>query len=428
MKTLFRRRAEANQALIANASSLMGTTVVNSALGFVYWWLAARLFPPPAVGLASAAVSAMMLLGNIGMLGMGTWLIGELPRRPSRGPSLIATALAASGTVAGGLGVVLAVAAPRLSADLRPLAASLPSIALFALGVSLTAVGLVLDQALIGLLRGGVQLWRNALVALIKLVALLALGLWADGQLGLAIYATWVLGTAVSLLAVAGFVARRGTRIRAAHLRWRLLHEIGRPAITHHALNLALQAPGMILPLIVTIMLSARLNASFYIAWMAASFIFMAPAALTTVLYAVSAGDATALARRLRLTLGLSAALGALATAALLPGAGILLGTFGQTYSQQAAASLRMLGLGVFPLTVKLHYVALCRIQNRIPRAAQLMAAGGLLELVAAAIGAGMGGLSGLSLGWLLALGVEAAVTAPAVYLTAHAGQRPLRE
>jgi hypothetical protein len=52
--------------LIINSSSLVGATFISSGLGFFFWWLAARRFSPEAVGLASAAISAMTLLATIG--------------------------------------------------------------------------------------------------------------------------------------------------------------------------------------------------------------------------------------------------------------------------------------------------------------------------------------------------------------------------
>src|SRR5581483_725249 len=82
--------------LLSNAASLVATTGVASALGFVYWAVAARLFTQQAVGYGSAAVSAMTLLGTIGMFGLGTVLIGELPRRRPRA-GLVSAALLASG-------------------------------------------------------------------------------------------------------------------------------------------------------------------------------------------------------------------------------------------------------------------------------------------------------------------------------------------
>src|SRR5438132_14361150 len=80
---------QVNSIILVNAGSLVGTTAVTSMLGFVYWWLAARQYPPEAVGFASAAISAMTLLGTFAMLGLGTLLLGELPQQLGRGSSLI---------------------------------------------------------------------------------------------------------------------------------------------------------------------------------------------------------------------------------------------------------------------------------------------------------------------------------------------------
>ena len=85
-----------NQDILANASSLAASTAVTSVLGFVFWAYAAHLFSQRAVGFGSAAVSAMTVLGTIGMFGLNTLLIGELPRRESRA-GLISAALAAAG-------------------------------------------------------------------------------------------------------------------------------------------------------------------------------------------------------------------------------------------------------------------------------------------------------------------------------------------
>ena len=62
--------------LLTNAGSLFGSSVVTAALGFAFWWLAARTVPIAEVGAASAAVSAMTFLGTAGMFGLGTLLIG----------------------------------------------------------------------------------------------------------------------------------------------------------------------------------------------------------------------------------------------------------------------------------------------------------------------------------------------------------------
>jgi O-antigen/teichoic acid export membrane protein len=423
MKATFFRWVNANRVILANASSLISSQLVTSVLGFVYWWLAARQFAPSAVGLASAAISAMMLLGSASVLGLGTLLVGELPRQPGKAPSLIAAALVVAGIAGSILGFLFALVAPALSADLRPLGAGIGNSLLFAAGVGLTTFTLVLDQALIGLLRGEFQLWRNGLFALIKLLILAAVGLWVADRFGLLIYATWVLGSLGSLVYLAVLGARRGVFKNGYRPEWGLLRKLGRTALAHHALNLTLQVPGLALPVLVTVELSATANAHFYVAWMVVSLLFVAPYALTTVLYAVSSAAPDVLAHKLRQTLALSYALGVLANLILLVGADIILGMFGGTYAE-AAPGLHILALGVIPLIIRYHYVVLSRIQGRAANAAMFQATGSGLELTLAAGGAALGGLIGLEIGWLIALCVEAIFMAPTVYRVAGAGTR----
>jgi O-antigen/teichoic acid export membrane protein len=418
MQLISRLRAAASRDLLLNAGSMIGTTVITAGLGFVYWWLAARLFSQAAVGFASALIAAMGLLGSLGMLGLGTLLIAELPRRPGQAASLLTTALLVAGAAAAMLGLLFVAFAPLASAEFAALSGDGGATLLFPAGVALTAVTLVLDQALIGLMRGALQLWRNALFAAIKLALLLPLGLWAAYSGGLVIYATWAAGNLLSLAAIA-LLAPRAMRHVARWPKWSLLRELPGAALWHHALNLALQLPGLALPVLVTALLSAELNATFYMCWLTLHLVFAIPYTLTTVLFAAGSADPSAFAQKARLTLALSAALGATSCLVVWVGAPLILGIFGQTYAAQGAWTFRIMALGVFPLIIKDHFVAVSRVSGTIPRTAVVAAAGSALELGMAAAGAYVGGLSGLALGFVLALCLEAVVMARPVYLVA---------
>jgi O-antigen/teichoic acid export membrane protein len=418
VRTLLYQWAKKNSVILVNAGSLVGTTAVTSVLGFAYWWLAARQFSPEALGLASAAISAMTLLGSLGILGLGTLLIGELPRQQGKEASLISATLIVVGAVGGCLGIVFAAVAPYLSNDFQVLRASIENVALFAVGVSFTAITSVLDQALIGLLRGELQLWRNALFAGVKLAALFVAGLWLSHTTGLTIYATWVIGNALSLAALARFAPVKGARSYLP--QWGLLRKLGPAALKHHALNLTLDAPPLILPVLVTVLLSATTNAWFYVSWSLASVANIVTVILTTILYAVSSAQPTELAHKIRLTLSLALAATVLATCVLLLGTRQLLGLFGHSYAEQAAWSLRILALESFPFIIKSHYIAVSRIQGRVAHATLLTIASGTLELGGAALGARLGGLSGLSLGWLAAVCIEAVIMFRTVFRAAQ--------
>ncbi|MBK9944118.1 MAG: oligosaccharide flippase family protein [Kouleothrix sp.] len=415
----------ANRAIVRNAGALIGTTAVNSGLGMLYWWLAARAFQLSAVGLASAAIAAMVLLGTIGTLGFGTLLISEVARQPRQAGRLISAAVLVAGTAAALAGLVFALAAPWLSHELRPLAEHRLNPLLFGLGAGFTAATLVLDQALVGLLWSDLQFWRNGLFALAKLGFLYATSIWLTGAGGMAIYTTWLAANVLSIGLAAALADRRGVRLLQPP-DWSLLRRLGGAALWHNAFNLALLAPGLLLPLLVTALLSAEANASFYLAWMLAGLVFVVPTALTTVLHAIGAANRSALARATRQTLVLSLPATLLAGGLLFGGAAWALGLFGASYAAQATWCLRLLCLGGVPAIVKTHYIAIRRARDELPSAFPALLAGGLLELALATIGVLLGGLIGLGCGWAAAVAIQAAYMGREVYQTAsYTGPAP---
>lgn len=413
------RWMKTNSVMLVNATSLVGTTAVTSILGFVYWWAAAKLFSPEVVGVASASISAMTLLGGFCIFGLGTLLITELPRQPERAGELISTALIVVGGVSACAGAGFAVTAPHVSPGFKPIGANFLAMIIFAAGVVLTATTLVLDQALVGLLRGTLQFWRNALFAVAKLAAVIGVGLLSGRGNGLSIYATWAIGNLLSLLALAAFVVARQRRPWSKYSpRWGLLCKLGGAALQHHLLNLVLQAPTLLLPVLVTVTLSPTMNAWFYVAWMIASFVFLVPNVLTIVLHAMNSAQHSTLARKARVTMGMGAATSLLANGLLQLTARQALSVFGGSYAVQASPVLRILVLAAFPLIVKYHYISICRIKDRIAQAMFGMFPGGLLELGAAVVGGHLGGLAWLCAGWVAAIYIESVFMFPTVYKT----------
>ncbi|MBV8694275.1 MAG: hypothetical protein JO125_13665 [Chloroflexi bacterium] len=418
MNTLLHEWIKKNSVMLINAGSLIGTTVVTGAFGFAYWWVAARQYPPHAVGLASAAISAMTLLGAICILGLGTLLIGELPRHPGKEASLISAALILVGGVGACGGIIFMLVVPLVSTAFLPFSANIGSMLLFAAGVSLTAIINVLDAALIGLLQGTLQFWRNALFAAAKLVVLVLAGFWLM-KVGEIIYGTWVLGIVLSLVPLAGIAVFKVGRSSLLP-NWTLLRKLRSTALEHHALNLILQFPVTALPVLVTVLLSATTNAWFYVSWMISGLVFIASYALTTVLFAINAGQKDELMHKIRVTLGLASITSLLCNCLLLFGAAQILALFGHSYAQQAASCLRILGLGAFPMIIIDHYMAVSRIHRKVAQLALPIATVGcVLELGMAALGAHLGGLVGLSVGWDAALCVQAVVMFPTVYRSA---------
>ena len=402
--------------LVSNAASLAGATLGTSALGLAYWFVAARMFDPAAVGVGSAAVSGRARVASLSSLGLATYVMGDAQRLPGQRRSAVATTLFASGVSTAVVALAYVLAVPVVSPELRSLTSSPWVVLLFVVGTTATAIGMVLDSALLGALHGNVQLYRNMVFGVLKLVLLVAAGWLALGGGGLTLFGTWVVGLVLSLAGLA--VLRRGwTRALLAELRLSavvvFLRDVAPPVLRHQVLNLGLRAPPLVLPVIVITAVSAQANANFYIAWQVMMAAFVLPGSLATMLYAVGAEDTEALAQRLRSTLLLSATLTVAATVLLAGGARWILSVFGAQYAANGTATLVVLALAGIPTLVKNLYVAVCRVTRRTAAAVPLVYVGGALELILPLLGGRQWGLLGLSLGWLLAVVLEAVLMLP---------------
>ena len=103
---------------------------------------------------------------------------------------------------------------------------------------------MMLDPALLSVVGGGPQLWRNTIVAVVKLVLLVVFALVLSEGGSLSIYASWFLANVVSVVTMTIWLARTRQvtlrRMRPTRSALRGLHHV---AAQHHALNLALLVP-----------------------------------------------------------------------------------------------------------------------------------------------------------------------------------------
>ena len=284
----------------------------------------------------------MTLLGTIGMLGMGTLLIGELPRRSDRA-GLVSAALLTCGLGSLVLGLGFAVLGPRFSARFDHISGTPGQAALFMAGVILTGVSLVFDQATIGLMRGGLQLTRNAIFVAVKLLVLPAAAIVLHDQFGVGVTASWIVGIALSMMLLAIRLRLSGIRV-LPRPDWGVLRGLGRTALAHNWLNLSLSIPMSLIPVLVTVIVSPSANAAFYAAWTLVFFLKVVPIHLSTVLFAVAAADPQVIARKLRFTLRLSLLIGLPGMAVLGIGAHLALSMFGPGYARAATLPLRAAG------------------------------------------------------------------------------------
>jgi O-antigen/teichoic acid export membrane protein len=399
----------ANRALLDSAISLISTTGVNAVLGFAFWWVATNHFAKASVGLASAMVSAMNFLAFAALLGLNTLLMAKVNQMRDQRAALITTSLLFTGGLATLFGFVFGLLAPQTSGEFAPLATSPLGLVVFAVGIGLTAAGIVLDSVLVGMQLGNLQVIRNVVFSVVKLLAIFLMGQWDIGDSGPNIYAAWIAGLAVSFGAFALLIWRKGMRPASDwRPRFALLRDLRGEALQHHLLNMILQAVGLFLPVIVTALLSAEINAVFAVAWLLCGFVFTVPYMVSVSLYAVGSADRTGVGHKVWVSVRLSLFVSLAACALFWVAGDYIVAIFGSGYTNEAPWALRVLALGAFPIIIKDNYFALQRIEGQLRKTIVMAAIGTTLELSGAVLGGLTGGLQGLCLGWLIGISVEA--------------------
>ena len=240
---------------------------------------------------------------------------------------------------------------------------------------------MVFDEGTIGLLRGGVQLWRNMAMSAIKLAALPVLALFLHDNYGVGISLSFVIGTAGSMIPAAIMLMRGGSRI-FHRPDWQSLRRLFPVAVNHNWLNLAMATPSRIIPIVVPLAVGAAQNSVFYDAWMITSLLFMVPVHLGTVLFALASASPEVVAEKLALRAAGVAAdrpsgdggardRRALRAEPLRP----------RTTPQLGTVPLWLLIIGYIPQMPRAQFIAVSRATNRVGRAAGLICFFALCEV-----------------------------------------------
>ena len=400
--------------LIKNAAHLYGSTVITSFLGFFYWFIAADLVTAKAVGIASAVQSAAQFISVFCVFGLSTFIISELAEDRRAPRSLVLTAVV--GVTAATCIITLCVAAAlhfSSSAISEGVAGVIGTVLFVVLSVLSTDV-LVMDDACIGLLRGDLQLRRNAVFAVSKLALLpILITIWASRS-GVELVAAWTIGLAISTLVLFYELARL-TKGQSSRLDFGYIFRRRRLMFRHHWLNLSIQSPRLIFPVLVALIVSPQANAAFTAAFLVVGIVQAIPNVLSTVLFALAPGDEEALRIEVRKTMRISAVLSIASAPFFFIFSGLILRLFGPDYGV-ASIAMGFLGLSTYPYAIKSHYVAIARVRGRMHQAVLWTMSGAILEAALAAVGGYLHGLTGVSVGILVALTVEGLVYSPSVF------------
>ncbi len=386
-------------------------------IGLGYWVITTHLFPAKEVGIAAAAASTGLLLVAIGALGIPLLLLAELEQTdPSERRVMFTTGAAISGFVVLILAIGTMALSPYLGKSLHIIGDDPVMATLFVVGSVAAMASATLDNTAVGLHRGAAQLWRGSLSSLVKVAVVGVLILFSTRTSAGLIFA-WAVSLVVAfivcmpMLGLGPVPAGEGT---LTHRR-ALVHRFGTLSLQHHVLNLSISSVSMIIPLIVTLLVSPAEVAYFSAAFLLQATLMIIPYLLTLALFAERSGDPGLLHRHVRRTLPFGLALVGAIVLVVEVGAPYALRIFGPAYAAGGTTALRIVILVGPAYVIKDHYVAICRAQHRMTHASKIIGIATIVEVTATILGGVFWGLTGICAGWAVSASVVAMFLLPAV-------------
>jgi O-antigen/teichoic acid export membrane protein len=335
MRTIF------SDALYRGTFYLLANTIATSAIGFVFWTLAAHRYSASTVGTFSGVTSGANLLAAIAALGLPITMTRHIAsaENPRELVLFAVTIIATVGTILC-LATVL-ILGSRLPADLHVGQRGGMALLVTAL-VVFTATGSTLDAGLIATRSSPILLIKNLAGSIVKLVAMLLLaatfrssGLLISFGLGL------VLATVLSGVALGRHIRSVSTGHRRFNVPWHYLSETS----ANYVATVIGILPISIVPIEVLAVRGTTQTAHFSVALLIAGILNFIPSTMGQVLFAEVARGGVPLGIQFRKALRVVYGLLLPSLAILIIFAPFILRLFGQAYEMAATGCLRVLAL-----------------------------------------------------------------------------------
>jgi O-antigen/teichoic acid export membrane protein len=394
-------RSILNDALYRGSLTLLVNMAATSAIGFVFWTLAARTYPASTVGVFSGVTSGVSLLAAIAALGLPNTMIrhvvgAENPRE------LVIVAVTAIATVGTALCLVaVLVLGPHLPPALHLQQRGSMMLLVTAL-VGVTAVSNTLDAGLVATRSSHAVLIKNLVGSTVKVVALLLMVSFRSSGLLIAYGLGLVLATVVSGAALGHQLRGKGARFRSfLMLRGYLSFTSGNYLATIMGI-----LPLSVVPLEVLVVRGAAETARFAVAFLIVGFLNLIPATVAQVLFAEASRQGVYLGTQLRKALRGVYGLLLPALVITVAAAPLLLRLFGAAYAAAATGCLRVLALST--LLTGGTYLVDSLLIARDRTAAYVFMNGANAALVLGCVGALLPrGLTAAAGGWALGQGLS---------------------
>lgn len=350
------------------AIALMITTLSTAGLGMIFWGVAARLYSPAQVGLASAMISTLTLLGTLAQCNLGYVYARVLPKAGHACRRLVFTGYAGVGIFSVVLGIGFLAVSP---AGLGEGILNTPTDRLlFPFFVCVLAIFALQDFVLIAVHAAKFVPLKNVVWSIVKIVLLVVL---ASRQPGRGINLAWVLPAAVGVVMVIALLPPRAAGARSDLDSWRRPPASlptrrvlgGMVAGEYLSGMVAIGLPTM-LPLLVVWRLGAEANAYFAMPWLVASALNWLIWNIASSLLVEASNDPSKPVELVRRALRMALLVGGAGAIVEFAAAPLILSMLGADYAAEGTTVLRVFALMVPFNVIVITWNMLMRIEGRM--------------------------------------------------------------
>lgn len=381
-----------NDHLYRNTIWLIVDSIILTAFGFLFWTINARLFTPEQVGLGTTLISSMELIAGLSLLGFNVAIVRYLPKAVKK-DSIVSSCFTLSALVALVISLVFILGLSIFSPKLLFLKEIGLYAILFIVFVVFNVLFILTESVFIVFRKAKFVLIKNIIFSVLKLAfpfALVFLGAFG-------IFGSWAIAALIALVVSLFFIP---LKIKLS-INKNIIKRMFKFSSGNYLAHFFVIAPGLILPLIITNLISPETTAYFYVALMISGLLFIIPGAISSPLIAESSRNKNNLKKNVKKAFRFTFILLTLGVVVVLIAGKYLLLLFGKEYSENGFRLLQILALSSIPSAITIIYIAIKNVQHKIKTVVLInsLMAISVLVLSYALL---KYGLIGIGLGWLL--------------------------
>jgi len=337
----------------------MVSTGIQSVFGAVFWIICSHIYDPEQIGLSTALISAVALIGVLSVVGLNTAFVRYIPTSTTRNRDI------ATGTIVVLL-ISLAIAAFYIlfidifSPSLEGIRSDWIFLILFFISVVATSLLTLCSSIFVALRTAKYIVVVYSVLSIGKIV-----GSFIFGRFELGPYHSVMFSTMIAL-GVGGLILWKHHAFRWDRFSVEFINRVRMFSASNYATSLGSALPASLLPIIVLNSLGAEQSAYYYMAMMVANLLYIIPTATGQSLFAEGSNDPAQIKKHQRDTYRITASIMIPVMLFILVFGGYILTIFGHEYSDNGNVLLRFLTISGFFVSLNYIFTNVLRIQLRL--------------------------------------------------------------